>query len=176
LLITQFPFQQWDCEPARQSAQRGYPYMMQWPFSSRRAFLLALLGVVAAGCNSPPDDASPQAVESQLAGTWLREYEEDGVKIRRVLVLQAGGQFQELAKAAAPDATAAEHSHAGEWLFDGTNLKRRYTRMDGRQPSAPTIPYATFEIRFASRNEFIGLDRVHKREVRYRRVDDGTLP
>lgn len=98
------------------------------------------------------------------------------MKVRRVLVLQPGGQFQELARAAATGPDAAEHSHIGEWLFDGTNLKRRYTLMDGRQPSAPMVPYATFEIRFASRNEFIGLDRVHKREVRYRRVDDGTLP
>ena len=45
------------------------------------------------------------------------------------------------------------------WLvFDGTNLKRRYTLIVGRQPSAPTFPYAAFELRFESRNVFIGTE------------------
>jgi hypothetical protein len=48
--------------------------------------------------------------------------------------------------------------------------------MDGEQPSAPTVPFATFEIKFPSRNEFIGIDRVHRREVAYRRVPEGTQP
>jgi hypothetical protein len=48
--------------------------------------------------------------------------------------------------------------------------------VDGRQPVAPMVPFATFELRFPSRNEFIGVDNVRQREVRYRRVAEGTLP
>lgn len=69
-----------------------------------------------------------------------------------------------------------QHAHSGDWLFDGINLKRRYTLIDGRRPSAPTFPYAAFEIRFESRNVFIGTDNIRKRQVRYQRVADGTLP
>ena len=72
--------------------------------------------------------------------------------------------------------SAATHAHSGDWLFDGTNLKRRYTLIDGRLPSAPTFPYAAFEFRFESRNVFIGTDNIRKRQVRYQRVADGTLP
>jgi hypothetical protein len=38
------------------------------------------------------------------------------------------------------------------------------------------MPYATFELKFPSRNEFVGIDRVRRREVQYRRVADGTTP
>lgn len=65
---------------------------------------------------------------------------------------------------------------SGEWVFDGTNLKRRYTLINGKPVSAPTVPFATFEIRFSSRTQFIGLDRVRKFEVVYERVSEGTLP
>lgn len=143
----------------------------------RRLWLSTVLAaVLSAACESPPDDSPVHDVEQRLAGTWLREYEEDGFKVRRVLVLEPGGRFTESSRIVAPDTSGGEYSHAGEWLFDGTNLKRRYTRVDGRQPAAATMPYATFELKFPSRNEFIGIDRVHRREVRYQRVPDGTLP
>jgi hypothetical protein len=106
----------------------------------------------------------------------LREYEEEGVKVRRVLVLESGGRFLEMSRITELNASAAQHSHAGDWLFDGTNLKRRYTSVDGRQPAAPTMPYVTFELKFPSRNEFVGIDRVRRREVQYRRVAEGTAP
>jgi hypothetical protein len=144
---------------------------------TRRLWLSAVLGSVLAGaCDSPPDDSSPQAVEDRLVGTWLREYEEDGLKVRRVLVLEPGGRFTEASRITELEASGAEHSHAGDWLFDGTNLKRRYTSVDGRQPAAPGMPFATFELRFPSRNEFVGIDRVRRREVHYRRVAQGTQP
>jgi hypothetical protein len=92
------------------------------------------------------------------------------------LVLEPGGGFREMATATDAGSPVAEHMHEGEWLFDGTNLKRRYLRVDGRLPSAPIVPFATLELRFPSRNEFIGVDNVHKHEVRYRRVSEGTLP
>ena len=136
---------------------------------------LMLAGALA-GCSGPPDDSRAEEVQLQLMGTWLRDYEENGIRVRRVLVLAQDGHFSEMAKATQHDEIMARHDHSGEWHFDGTNLKRRYTSIDGRQPSAPKFPYAAIELRFESRNEFIGTDNVRKRQVRYQRVADGTLP
>ena len=139
--------------------------------------LAAVVAAAFAGaCGSPPDDSPAHAVEQQLVGTWLREYQEDGFEVRRVLVLGSDGRFTEVSRVAKLNSAMAEHSHAGAWMFDGTNLKRRYTSVDGKPPAAPSMPYATFELRFPSRNEFIGIDRVREREVEYHRVADGTLP
>ncbi|ABE44655.1 hypothetical protein Bpro_2739 [Polaromonas sp. JS666] len=133
------------------------------------------LGALAA-CNGPPDDSHTEDVQLQLTGTWLRDCEENDTRVRRVLVLGQDGHFGEMSKATQRDGVLVEHHHAGEWHFDGTNLKRRYTSIDGQKPSAPKFPYAAFEVRFESRNEFIGTDNIRKRQVRYRRVADGTLP
>lgn len=144
---------------------------------TRRLWLSAILGAaMAAACQSPPDDSPAQAVEEQLVGTWLREYEEDGFRVRRVLVLEPRGRFTEMSRITELSVTDAQHSHAGEWLYDGTNLKRRYTSVDGKHPAAPAMPYLTFEFKFPSRNEFVGIDRVRRREVQYHRVADGTRP
>ena len=142
-----------------------------------RLWLCSVFGAaLTSACHSPPDDSSAQATRQRLVGTWLREYEEEGVKVRRVLVLESGGRFIEMSRITELNTSAAQHSHTGDWLFDGTNLKRRYTSVDGRQPAAPAMPYATFELKFPSRNEFVGIDRVRRREVQYRRVADGTTP
>jgi hypothetical protein len=140
------------------------------------AFALITAVVLLGACGNPPDDSPQRRTEERLVGTWLREYRDEATTVRRILVLEPDGHFRELAAASAAGAGVTEYEHAGEWTFDGTNLKRRYTRMDGKLPSAPTVPFATFELRFASRDEFVGVDNVHRREVRYRRVTDGTLP
>lgn len=135
--------------------------------------LAAALGVAA--CDNAPVDSPLQATHQRLVGTWLREFEQEGVRVRRVLVLEQDGQFGESVRITDSAGAVTEHRHAGAWLYDGTNLKRRYTLMNGQQPSAPLVPYATFEISFPSKAEFIGIDRVRRREVRYQRVADGTL-
>ncbi|MDB5872032.1 MAG: hypothetical protein JWQ07_1474 [Ramlibacter sp.] len=145
-------------------------------FAPRRRLLVLLAGALVAGCDAPPETADLQEVRDRLVGTWLREYAEDGFNVRRVLVLEADGHFREMSRITELGASQADHSHAGEWLFDGTNLKRRYTSVDGKLPAAPAMPYATFELKFRSHNEFTGIDNVRKREVEYRRVADGTLP
>ena len=137
---------------------------------------LALAGALLAGCDSAPPEDPARQTEQRLVGTWLREYAQDGMQVRRVLVLEQGGRFRELVSASASGVLAGTHAHAGEWLFDGTNLKRRYTSIDGTQPGAPAMPYATFELRFESRNVFVGTDHIRQRQVRYHRVEDGTLP
>ena len=135
-----------------------------------------LAAVLACACGSPPDDSPAQQAQERLVGTWLREYKDDSASVRRVLVLAPDGSFREMASVSGTGIPLAEHVHLGAWHFDGTNLKRRYTQMDGKQPSAPIVPFATFEVRFQSRDEFIGVDNVHRRQVHYRRVGEGTTP
>ena len=139
-------------------------------------WLAVLAAVWLCACTQPPDDSPDRLVEQRLVGTWLREYQEDATRVRRVLVLEQDGSFREMAAVLPGAGPAIQHSHAGEWLFDGTNLKRRYTRLDGQAPAAPIVPFATFELKFQSPDEFLGIDNVHRRQVQYRRVTDGTLP
>ena len=125
------------------------------------------------GCNNAPPDSSTADVERLLVGSWLRQYEMDGAQVRRLLVLEDDGLFSETVRVINVDGGVTEHKHAGKWLFDGINLKRHYTSFDGNQPRAPTLPYATFALRFESKQAFIGIDHLRKREVRYERVNPG---
>jgi hypothetical protein len=139
----------------------------------RRRLLLSL-ALLAAGCDSAPDPADE--VRGRLVGTWLRDYEQDGTRVRRTLVLEPDGRFREMSRSLGPKEIGTRHSHEGEWLYDGTNLKRRYTLMDGEPVSAPTMPYVAFQIRFTGSHEFIGIDNVRHRELRYQRAPAGTEP
>ena len=114
-------------------------------------------------------------MQQDLQGSWLREYEEGGVRARRLLVLSADGSFSERVRITDAAGSVTEHQHEGTWLYDGTNLKRKYTSMDGKPPSRLNLPFAAFEVKFASKNEFVGVDNVHRNEVRYRRVQAETL-
>lgn len=146
----------------------------------RSGFVLAALMLMQSlvACDSGPSDAHTDAIGEKLIGTWLREYEESGVRVRRVLVLERNGRFREMSsiRSAEPNAQPTMSTGSGEWLFDGTNLKRHYRLINEKPLSAPNYPFATFEIRFPDRTHFVGLDRVRKIEVSYRRVAEGTLP
>ena len=142
----------------------------------RRQTIGMLLAGLLAACDDAPRELSQDSVQDRLPGTWLREFEEKGVRVRRVLVLESDGKFSELVRINDASGAVIEHHHAGSWFYDGTNLKRKYTRMDGKPTAAPTVPFAAFELKFPSRNEFIGIDNVHRREVRYQRVQSETLP
>jgi hypothetical protein len=151
--------------------------------SSRHIISMTLACALLAACDNSatssatgaPTDSAAEAVQQELVGSWLREYEEKGVRARRLLVLEPDGSFQEMVRITDSKGAVTEHSHEGTWLYDGTNFKRKYTRMDGKPPSRLNLPFAAFQLRFESRNEFIGIDNVHKNEVRYRRVQPETL-
>lgn len=136
------------------------------------ALALALLGT---GCQ-PTTDVSSSEIRERLVGTWLRDYDENGTQVRRVLVLEPGGRFREMSRTLGPKEAGTQHAHEGEWVYDGTNLKRRYTRMDGKPPAAPTVPFVAFQIEFTGSHDFTGTDNVRHRELRYHRVPDGTEP
>jgi hypothetical protein len=129
--------------------------------------MLALAALLSTGF--PASDAG-----DQLQGTWLREATQQGVTARHLLVLEPGGAFHETVRVVDRAGVATEYTHAGTWLFDGTNLKRKYTLVRGEPPSRLNLPFATFEIAFASRNEFAGIDHIHGNRIAYRRVAPET--
>ena len=146
-----------------------------------RPWLLPLVGLAALAWTlqswlPPTATLSPAAIDRQdlLRGTWLREYSEDGVRVRRVLELAPGGAFREHVRIAEAGGRVTRMEHQGTWLYDGTNLKRKYTLMNGEPPSRLNVPFATFQIAFESSNEFTGVDHIHAHKVHYRRVADGT--
>lgn len=151
--------------------------------SSRRGWLLPLLGLAALAFVAqswlPREATLPEsAVQRQdmLRGTWLREYTDNGVQVRRVLELGADGHFEESVRIAEAGGRVTRMVHQGTWLYDGTNLKRRYTAMNGEPPSRLNVPFATFELAFPSRDDFVGVDHVHGVRIEYRRVPQDTLP
>jgi hypothetical protein len=133
----------------------------------RRLLLQALVPISLSACDQAPDAQSD--MRDQLVGTWLREFEQDGVKVRRVLVLEQSGMFRETARMWDGDGLEKHVMGEGDWLFDGRNFKRRYARVEGGR-----IQFATLEVSFPSHSEFVGVDNVHKRTVTYRRVYEGT--
>ena len=134
----------------------------------KRSILLIALGAAwLSGCDQAPDDQSD--ARDQLVGTWLREFEQDGVRVRRVIVLEQSGRFRETARMTDRDGAEKRVTGEGDWLFDGRNFKRRYARVEGGK-----IQFATFEVSFPSRYEFVGVDNVHRVTVTYRRVGEGT--
>lgn len=153
--------------------RRHFPFLRASRRSLCAGLALAAL-VLMSACGQTPDDSPADDARQLLVGTWLREYDQDGAHIRRLLVLDPEGRFSEEARVVDASGGVTRHMHAGLWLYDGMNLKRHYTSFDGKRPHSPTLPYATFQVRFESNQEFVGTDNLRQREVRYRRVEDGA--
>jgi hypothetical protein len=145
----------------------GVSFLKSW------APVLLALALLAATFDSPLTDTDAQR---RLQGTWLREATEQGVTARHLLVLAADGGFRESVRVVDPAGAVTNYLHAGTWLYDGTNLKRKYTVVNGQPPSRLNLPFATFEIAFASPNEFAGIDHIHGNRIAYRRVAPETGP
>jgi len=78
----------------------------------RAAFAIALAALVA-GCSPGPDDDADQ-IRERLAGTWQRDYEEQGTQVRRILLLEPGGRFREQSLTLGPKEAGTRHAHEGE--------------------------------------------------------------
>lgn len=113
----------------------------------------------------------PQAM---LPGTWLRESQADGITTRRLLTLDPDHRFREVVRVTDAAGRSTDFAHEGTWLFDGTNLKRKYTAMNGKAPSRLNLPFATFQITFDSPREFRGIDHIRGHRIEYRRVAPDT--
>lgn len=151
------------------------------PFVHAGLCALAFAAVLAS-CDRPPalqaagfHAGSPADVQQALVGTWLREDRAGkGLQTRRLLVLAPDGQFSEQVRVIDPEGEASEYWREGTWLYDGMNLKRRYTVLQGQLPTRLSLPFATFQISFPSRHEFVGVDHVHRNRIAYRRVPEDT--
>ena len=154
--------------------------MLRWSFLPVAGAVGVLaLGAVLAQCAPAPDSGlafNAEETADLLPGTWLREYGEKGVQVRRLLTLEPRGSFHEVARVTDANGSVTRFEHEGTWLYDGTNLKRKYTVVNGQPPSRLNLPFATFEIAFASRNEFAGVDHIHGNRIAYRRVAPDTVP
>jgi hypothetical protein len=153
----------------------------QWDTAEWACGCVALGAVLLASAVSPPDlprsanlEQGTHVVEQQLQGTWLREYTEQGVDVRRILTLQLNGSFLERVRVVDEAGHITDYEHEGTWLYDGTNLKRKYTLMNGKPPSRLNLPFATFQVSFEHSDEFVGVDHIHGHRVRYRRVAPDT--
>ncbi|WP_428000972.1 hypothetical protein [Acidovorax sp.] len=133
------------------------------------------LPLVLSGC----DDAHSARIEEtrgRMVGTWLREAEFEGAKLRLVIALGQDGKFTERSKVVAPNGSTESEHYGGEWSYDGTNFKRRYLQQGGRQFSGGGIRYATYQLTSLSCTDFTGRDNREDREITYRRVSEGTEP
>jgi hypothetical protein len=144
-----------------------------WLPRSTAGVLLALALLLPA-CDGPPVATTAEDIEQRLVGSWVREYQGDGVRSRRILVLAADRTFRETVRVTDHAGAPKEFLHEGTWFYDGTNLKRKYTLVNGEPPSRLNLPFVTFQIEFRSRNEFVGVDHIHRNRIEYRRVQPET--
>jgi hypothetical protein len=141
-----------------------------------RFFHLVVPAVMAllCGCGQLVDAAGADEVAQRLQGRWVREQTAEGVRSRRILTLAGDGTFTETVRVIDATGASREYLHEGTWIYDGTNLKRKYTLMAGKPPSRLNLPFVTFEIAFRSRNEFEGIDHIHRNRIQYHRVQPET--
>lgn len=154
--------------------------------SATRGWKVWLPAVLAAGallstCRAPGAGVEVMSAsgfvgdpEALLPGTWLREAQADGVTTRRILTLESTHLFREAVRVTDATGRSVEYAHEGTWLYDGMNLKRKYTLMNGRPPSRLNLPFATFQITFDSPREFRGVDHIRGHRIEYRRVAPDT--
>ncbi|HVE53809.1 MAG TPA: hypothetical protein VNB23_10560 [Ramlibacter sp.] len=106
----------------------------------------------------------------------MREAPEHGGMARRALRLQADGRVHETIRTVAPNGAAATESREGEWFFDGVNLKRKYTAVDGKLFTNADFIYETHELKSVTATEFVAASNVGAGEVRFRREEGGAKP
>lgn len=135
--------------------------------------LLAL--ALLAGCDNE-ESLRIDETRAKLVGTWMRESESPGGKSRRVLFLDQQGKFADRIHAKAADGQSERLDYAGEWSYDGINLKRRYLQENGRSFSGGKIRYATQPLVSVSASELVTRDTAEGVELVYRRVLEGTEP
>ena len=138
--------------------------------------LAALLALMLMGGCDNAESIRTDETRVKLVGTWLMEAESGGVKSRRVLSLDQEGKFAERIHAPASDGQSERLDYAGEWSYDGINLKRRYLKENGRQFSGGKIRYATQPLVSVSSSELVTRDAAGGIELVYRRVAEGTQP
>jgi len=130
---------------------------------------LLLLASLVAAC----DDPATRDVKERLAGTWFTESQEHGGIARRELTLETDGHLKETVRLVAPNGASRIESREGEWFFDGENLKRKYTYVDGKPLTNAHFIYETHELKSVTASELVASSKVGRGEVRLKRVPAG---
>jgi hypothetical protein len=138
------------------------------------ALVAILIALGVSGCEDA-QALKAQETSEKLVGTWLREMEVADAKGRRILFLGSDGKFSETLAVDFADGRKGREDRAGEWTFDGTNLKRKYTHEDGRQLSG-NHHFVTFALTSFTGKEFEGKNHIQGEKIHYRRVAEGTKP
>jgi hypothetical protein len=139
-----------------------------------RALLLSLVGIaLITGCDSV-ESVRVEEVRAKLAGTWLREIEVGDLKTRRVIVFGTDGKFTDRLVIATSGGPTERRELAGEWAYDGTNLKRKFLQENGHQFTGGSMRYATFPLVSVTQSELMVKDNFEGQVVRYLRSAEGT--
>ena len=120
------------------------------------------------------EDPQTRDVKARLVGTWSTESAEHGGVARRVLSLQADGRVRETVRIVAPSGASDLNSRDGEWFFDGVNIKRKYTYVDGKPLTNAHFIYETHELKSLTESELVAASNVGRGELRFRREAPGT--
>ncbi|WP_213955785.1 MULTISPECIES: hypothetical protein [unclassified Variovorax] len=109
-------------------------------------------------------------------GTWLSESDDEGIRTRTVIALAEAGEFDEVEKIDDGKGTARETRTGGEWSFDGTNFKRKYTRKDGQPLPMNYFATTTYAINMIGDDRFFGVDNLRHRTVSFARAHGSVRP
>lgn len=140
---------------------------------SRTAFLSVLfVASLVAACEDP----QLGAVKKLLVGTWFVESKEQGGITRRVLTLETDGDLRESVQTLTPSGGSSSESREGEWFFDGVNLKRKYTYVDGKPLTNAHFVYETHELKSVTASELVASSRVGRGEMRLKRESSRGRP
>lgn len=138
----------------------------------RTSLLLTLMVGLLAAC----EDAQVRDVKVRLVGTWHVESQEHGGVARRVLTFEADGRVKETVRVTAPSGASESGSREGEWFFDGVNLKRKYTYVDGKPLTNAHFIYETHELKSVTASDLVAASNVGRGEVRFKRDATGGRP
>ena len=119
------------------------------------------------------EDSQTRDVKARLVGTWVAESQEHGGVAQRVLTFEAGGRVKESVRTIAPNGASDLKSREGEWFFDGVNLKRRYTYVDGRPLTNAHFVYETHELKSVTASELVAESNVGRGALRFKREGTG---
>ena len=141
-----------------------------------RALFISITAVLLLASCENAESLRIEETRTKLVGTWVREDNAQGEKARRVLSLGADGKFVDRILITSSDGQSERQELAGEWSYDGINLKRRFLQENGRQFSGGGMRYATFALVSVGASEFVINDNIVGREVSYRKTVEGTQP
>ena len=133
----------------------------------RAARVLVLASVVLLGAC---EDDRVRETKARLVGTWFAESEVQGTRVQRELTLAPDGAAKEITRTRTANGASASETREGEWFFDGVNVKRKYTFIDGKPLTNAYFIYETQTLQSVTDTELVGTSTVGAGTIRLVRV------